>query len=283
MYCCRPCARRAIGSTGGRNLARKNIDKLEASTGRIFSFLQAGNSCISVIPRNQVRWYSEIDPSRPEESEVRNSFKTGLYAPLVYHKEYIDPSKESISRRPIYEAPSSFHVAATKRVAWTIGILGGYFSSAMYSMDGIPVVMAFLVGLPTTLPLPIVQYLTSSYVSRIYRIYPHPEGHPTNVEELEKNEEFLFECISIFGRSTYNCRVRLSDLRVVNRRFGWVNLEVCDDRFNKEYPNQTLAEKALDGSRSRRNFYVTDDVGGYKMERIWAIIERQSGIDNGRD
>ncbi|KAK9240182.1 hypothetical protein V1525DRAFT_396191 [Lipomyces kononenkoae] len=227
--------------------------------------------------------YSEIDPSKPEEEEVTTKIRTGLFAPFVYHAEYLDPTKYSLSRAPIYQASSSFHVSATKRVAWTIAIIGGYFSSAMLTMDGIPTALALLVGIPSVLPLPIVSWLTTPYVHRIFRIYSNREGERVDLEKLKEDEEFIFECISVFGRSLYNYRVKLSDLRVASKRFGWVNLEVVGDHIEKIHPKQNIVEKALDGTRTRRYFYVADDVGGYKMERIWSIIDRQSGVDNGRD
>ncbi|KAK9369697.1 hypothetical protein V1509DRAFT_618850 [Lipomyces kononenkoae] len=227
--------------------------------------------------------YSEIDPSKPEEEEVTTKIRTGLFAPFIYHAEYLDTSKYSLSRAPIYQAPSSFHVSATKRVVWTIALIGGYFSSAMLTMDGIPTALALLVGIPSVLPLPIVTWLTTPYVHRIFRIYSNAEGERVELEKLKEDEEFIFECISVFGRSLYNCRVKLSDLRVASKRFGWVNLEVVGDRIKEIYPKQNIVEKALDGTRTRRYFYVADDVGGHKMERIWSIIDRQSGIDNGRD
>ncbi|KAK9331357.1 hypothetical protein V1520DRAFT_338012 [Lipomyces starkeyi] len=253
-----------------------------ASVGR--PALRQAVPSIIVTRLTPVRYvYSEIDPSQPEEEEVTTKIRTGLFSPFVYHAEYLDTTKYSLSRAPIYQATSSFHVSATKRVAWTIAIIGGYFSSAMVTMDGIPTALAFLVGIPSMLPLPIVTWLTTPYVHRIFRIYPNAEGERVDLEKLKEDEEFIFECISIFGRSLYNCRVKLSDLRVTGKRFGWVNLEVVGDRIEKEFPNQNIVEKALDGTRTRKYFYVADDVGGYKMERIWSIIDRQSGIDNGRD
>ncbi|KAK9322437.1 hypothetical protein V1517DRAFT_323455 [Lipomyces orientalis] len=237
-----------------------------------------------VTPITAVRWVqSEIDPSKPDEEEVTTKIRTGIFAPFVYHAEYLDTAKYSLSRAPIYQATSSFHVSATKRVAWTIAMIGGYFSSAMLTMDGIPTALALLVGIPSVLPLPIVTWLTTPYVHRIFRIYPNSEGERVDIEKLKGDEEFIFECISIFGRGLYNCRVKLSDLRVVDKRFGWVNIEVNSDRTEKEYPKQNIVEMALGGTRTRRYFYVADDVGGYKMERIWSVIDRQSGVDNGRD
>lgn len=226
---------------------------------------------------------SDINPSNPEEEEVSTRIRTGIFAPVVYHAEYLDPYENSLARQPIYTAPSSFHVAATKRTVWTFAVIGGYFSGAMMAMDGIPTILALLVGIPSVLPLPFVYWCTTPYVHRIYRIYHQPEGEAIDVEKLKQNEEFIFECIGVFGRGLYNCRVNLADLRLAKKRFGWVNLEVVGDRIKKIKPKQNIVEKALDGTRTRRWFYVADDVGGYKMERLWAIIDRQSGVDNGRD
>ncbi|KAK7207372.1 hypothetical protein BZA70DRAFT_271121 [Myxozyma melibiosi] len=226
---------------------------------------------------------SEINPSNPEEEEVSTKIKTGLYAPILYSVDYINPYEKSVARQPIYTAPSSFHVAATKRTMWTFAVIGGYFSTAMMAMDGIPLSLSLLVGIPSVLPLPITYWLTAPYVNRIFRIYDQPEGEPVDVEKLKENEEFIFECIGVFGRGLYNTRVKLSDLRVVNKRFGWVTLEVTDESAKKIKPKRNFLLDAFDGLRTRRWFYVADDVGGYKMERIWAIIDRQSGVDNGRD
>ncbi|KAK9449750.1 uncharacterized protein V1518DRAFT_414563 [Limtongia smithiae] len=231
---------------------------------------------------------SEIDPSQPELEQVTTKIRTGVYAPIVYHTEHLDTSAVSLARAPIYTASSTFHVSATKRTAWTFAVLGGYFSSAMMTMDGVPAALALLVGIPTVLPLPLVYYFTAPYVHRIFRVYKQPAGEAVDVEKLVEDEEFVFECISAFGRGLYNCRVKLRDLRIVSRRAGWVNLEVVDgERVERERAmrgegRQSIIEKALDGTRTRRWFYVADDAGGYRMERIWAIIEKQSGVDNGR-
>ncbi|KAK9479045.1 hypothetical protein V1514DRAFT_329039 [Lipomyces japonicus] len=231
----------------------------------------------------QVRTYSDITPSRPDPEYQSSAFRTGQFAPVIYHSSELDPDTHSIARAPIYTASSAFHVSATKRVSWAIALLGGYFSAAMLGMDGIPAAMSLLIGVPTIMPLPIVNWLTTPYVTRIYRIYPVKEDAPVTASQVEHDEEFMFECISLFGRQVYNCRVKLSDLRVVHKRFGWVNIEVVSDSVEKQLGRkQNIIEKALDGNRPRRWFYVADDVGGYKMDRIWAIIDRQSGIDNGR-
>ncbi|KAK9469751.1 hypothetical protein V1512DRAFT_256936 [Lipomyces arxii] len=223
---------------------------------------------------------SEINPSMPEDDEVKAKVRTGPFVPFVYNVEYINPRKETIARAPIYQASSSYHVAAAKRNVWIFATIGGYFSAALLGMDSIANSMSLLIGIPALVPLPFVTYFTTPYVHRIFRIYDTPEGEPVDVEKVKKNEEFLFECISLWGRGLYNCRVKLEDLRVANKRLGWVNLEVVTPppKVDPETGKEVAVERP-----TRRYFYVADDSGGYKMERIWAIIERQSGIDNGRD
>ncbi|KAK9462278.1 uncharacterized protein V1516DRAFT_674200 [Lipomyces oligophaga] len=229
------------------------------------------------------RAMSELSPSSGKEDTVTTKYRSGLYAPYIYAEKELDLTKTHLANSPLYTASSSFHVAATKRTAWVFAMLGGYFSVAMLSMESIPLAISAILGIPSVVPLPFVLYYTTPYVNRIFRIYNSPEGVPIDTTKLDVNEEFLFECLSITGRSLYNCRVKLCDLRVVNKRNGWVTLEVVDSAAESRLRPQNAFERAFDGTRTRRWFYVADDIGGYKMERLWAIIDRQSGVDNGRD
>ncbi|KAK9471026.1 uncharacterized protein V1510DRAFT_421419 [Dipodascopsis tothii] len=225
------------------------------------------------------RVWSEVNPSNPHDIREERKVRVGAFVPALYRNEPIDTRRESLSVYPIYTAPSAFHVAATKRVAWTFAALGSYFASVLVGLDAIPSAFAAVVGLPLVLPLPAVLYLTTPYVSRIYRLYDQPADEAIDMDRLVANETLVFECITVFGKAVYNCRVPVRDLRRTSARAGWVNLELVQPA---PPANGSLWDRLMASGRTQRSFYVADDIGGHRMNRIWALVDRQSGVDRGR-
>lgn len=124
--------------------------------------------------------------------------------------------------------------------------------------------MLTFVGLiPLLIPIPVFQYLSKPYVTRIFRLYRADE--PQTYENLVKDETLVVEQVGAFGRSVHATQIKLQDIRIVKERYGWVNWEYKDPE-----------------SKEILKMYVADNVGGIKMDRIWGIIEKNSGIDNGR-
>lgn len=113
------------------------------------------------------------------------------------------------------------------------------------------------------IPIPVFQYLSKPYVTRIFRLYRTDE--PQTYENLVKDETLVVEQVGAFGRSVYATQIKLQDIRIAKERYGWVNWEYRDPE-----------------TKEVLKMYVADNVGGIKMDRIWGIIEKNSGIDNGR-
>lgn len=168
----------------------------------------------------------------------------------------IDP-KYRTGYEPLYVAPSHKHIATMKRVSLAVGVVGIYVSHLMFDSVVVANELSYVVGALSTLPIPAVNYFTQNYVSRIFRLYDSTK--PQTLENLVTDETLLAEKISWTGRSYYFRLAKVKDLKLSNDRFGWVNWKTDKDQF-----------------------YVTDDIGGIKMDRIWGIVEHNSGVDNGR-
>jgi hypothetical protein len=99
-------------------------------------------------------------------------------------------------------------------------------------------------------------------VTRIFRVYK--KGETQTLENMTEDETLAVERVSLFGRKAYTTLVKLQDIRRTSKRRGWVNWE------------------ARDSAGISTGMYVADNIGGLRMDRIWGIIEHNSGIDNGR-
>lgn len=200
---------------------------------------------------------SEINPLYPDDSYLVKVRRPGQAI-----SQPIDP-KLRLGQSPMYTSPLGHQVAFTKR--WSVGIMlvGGYIGHLVFNTAGWSTLASTLGLLPLIVPVPIIQYLTAPYVTRIFRVYNREE--PQTLENLTRNETLALERIGLFGRRTYYTLVEVDKLRIVKKRWGWVNWQYKD-------------EKGV-----TTNFYVADNVGGLKMDRIWGILEKNSGIDNGRE
>lgn len=166
-------------------------------------------------------------------------------------------SKYRLGYDPIYTSPTYKNIATLKRATLAIGVIGIY---ASYLINGSPIVAnewGYLISGLTLIPIPTVGFMTQHYVSRIFRLYDSTK--PQTLENLTTDETLVAEKISWTGRSYYNRLVKVQDLRLTKERFGWVNWKTDKDKF-----------------------YVIDDLGGIKMDRIWGIVEHNSGVNNGR-
>lgn len=163
---------------------------------------------------------------------------------------------------PLYTAPFDHQIAFTKRWCWGVSAIGAYVCYASLGVASLSVTYGLAGFLLMVLPVPLAQYFTKSYVTRIHRVYRRDE--PQTLENMTRDETLAVERVSLSGRKTYTTLVKLQDIRLVNKRRGWVNWEVRD--------SQGVGT----------GMYVSDNIGGLRMDRIWGIIEHNSGIDNGR-
>lgn len=245
-----------------------------------------------------------INPNFPDEP---------LQAPRIrkpgrFFAQQLDTSKYALSNSPIYVAPAGPQVAFTKRASLGLVALGTYLAYLANATSAtISPIAAALTLIPLFAPIPLFQYLSKPYVTRIFRLYekkplveikeeeeeelkkpegfegdgpklegfeefddgfpkqPRYQAQPYTLEDLVDSETLVIEQIGNFGRSVHATEVKLKDIRIVKERMGWVNWVYKDPETKDEL-----------------KMYVADNVGGIKMDRIWGIIESNSGIDNGR-
>lgn len=191
----------------------------------------------------------EDDPVYVQE---RNKFrKTKL--PQQYRLAYL----------PLYEAPASKYVSMLKRLTLSVGVLGIYGAKLFYESSQFDDLYAYATLAATFTPLALVQYKTKDYVTRIFRLYDKTK--PQTLENLVSDEKLILEKLNFTGGSTYNELLTITD--------------------NKDLKLLPPAKPYLPYSTWRdntRDFYVMDNIGGIRMDRIWGLIEKNSQVNNGR-
>uniref|UniRef100_A0A060TC37 ARAD1D36674p n=1 Tax=Blastobotrys adeninivorans TaxID=409370 RepID=A0A060TC37_BLAAD len=195
-----------------------------------------------------------VEPDEPHKIKIRRPGKA--------FAEPMDPKKQ-LGMHPIYTALAGHHVAFTRRAAFGFLLASIYAAYVVVSAPSLPNYLALVGLLPVALPIPLMLYLTRPYVTRIFRLYNR--GEPQTYENITEDETLVVETVSMFGRSLKATEIKLKDIRLANERNGWVNWVYTDEASGEVV-----------------KLYVADNVGGIKMDRIWGIIEKNSGVDNGR-
>lgn len=154
-----------------------------------------------------------------------------------------------------------------KRLTLSFAVLGCYGAKLFYESAQFDdmYALATLVGCWT--PSAVVQYKTKDYVTRIFRLYK--QDQPQTLENLVQDEKLILEKLNLTGGRTYNCLVTINPSLQLDKPPKWL----------RPYSSWTDIEPT---SGRRRHFYVTDDTGGIKMDRIWGIVEKNLGANNGR-
>ncbi|GEQ67901.1 hypothetical protein JCM33374_g1567 [Metschnikowia sp. JCM 33374] len=215
------------------------------------------------------------DDTTVETDEVvsdNNPWSPTLYQDKVYiRKGFRDvglPSKYRLSYEPLYEAPGSKYVAVLKRLTLSFAVLGVYGSKLLYDSAQFDDIYALGVILGTWAPVAAVQFKTRDYVTRIFRLYDKEK--PQTLENLVGDEKLIVEKLNPTGGKTYNSLVTVSEND---------SLKLCPKSNDALAPYRTWQE-TVDGRK--KYYYVMDNVGGMKMDRLWGIVEHNSGVDNGR-
>lgn len=190
------------------------------------------------------------------------SFKIKLRKPGKMWSEPLDPKKQ-LSMRPIYEAPAGHHIAFTKRATFGFLFIGLYAGYVTLTAATLPNILGLVGILPIAVPIPLLHYLTKHYVTRVFRLYD--KDVVQTYDNITKDETLVIEKISTFGRSLHATEIKLKDIKLANGRYGWVNWVAKDEASGEVIP-----------------MYIADNVGGIKMDRLWGIVEKNSGVDNGR-
>ncbi|VVT55321.1 uncharacterized protein SAPINGB_P004538 [Magnusiomyces paraingens] len=226
-----------------------------------------------------VRSDEGINPNFPDEP-IR---VPRIRRPGRYFSEPLNTAKYRLSNWPIYVAPAGPQVAFTKRASLGLAALSGYIGYLATTTASVSALAATLGVVPLLLPIPFFQYLSKPYVTRIFRLYERlppvihkrtgedgleytdEEPQSYTYETLTEDETLVVEQIGAFGRSVHATQIKVKDIRIVSDRMGWVTWEYKDPESGEVLP-----------------MYVADNVGGIKMDRLWGVIEKNSGIDNGR-
>lgn len=216
----------------------------------------------------------KTDDSSVESDEVltqNNPWSPTLYDDTVYVKKGLRsvPLAENLrlSYEPLYEAPGSKYVALLKRLTLSFGVIGIYGAKLIYEMPQFDDIYAMAALLGTWAPVVAVQMKTRDYVTRIFRLYD--KSKPQTLENLVSDEKLIMEKLNATGGKTYNQLLQVSNNKTLK----------LAPKGDSLHPYRTWQD-AADGRR--RYFYVADNMGGMKMDRLWGIVEHNSGVDNGR-
>lgn len=181
------------------------------------------------------------------------------------------PENFRLSYLPLYEAPGTKYVAMMKRLTLSVAVLGAYASKLFYELPQFDDIYAVAALAASSVPALAVQYKTRDYVSRIFRVYDKEK--PQNLQSLIEDEKLVMEKLSVTGGSTYNELLTVS---------GNASLQLLPQlRFSLLAPFLLWQEKDPQTGAVRR-YHLTDDIGGLRMDRLWGIVEHNSGVDNGR-
>lgn len=230
----------------------------------------------SVLARRSFRHKGnyKTEETTVETDEIvsdNNPWSPTLYNDLVYVRKGLRnvalPAKYRLSYEPLYEAPGSKYVAMLKRLTLSFAVLGIYGSKLLYELVQFDDIYALAVIVGTWTPAVATQYKTRDYVTRVFRLYDKEK--PQTLENLVGDEKLIMEKLNATGGKTYNTLVTV---------LGNADLKLC--------PKESLFRAALLPYRTwqdgEKEFYLADNVGGMKMDRLWGIVERNSGVDNGR-
>lgn len=175
--------------------------------------------------------------------------------------------KYRLAYLPLYEAPATKYVSILKRLTLSVGVLGVYGAKLFYESPQFDDLYAYITLLGTFTPFTVVHYKTRDYVTRIFRLYD--KTRPQTLENLVGDENLVMEKLNLTGSKTYNELITLTNNK---------SLKLLPPP--KFYTSYATWEEKKNGQK--REFYVMDNIGGIKMDRIWGLIETNSGVNNGR-
>lgn len=200
-----------------------------------------------------------------------NPWSPTLYNDIVYVRDGLKnvalPENFRLSYEPLYESPGAKYVAMLKSLTLSFAVLGVYGAKLFYELAQFEDIYAAATIAGTWAPAVAVQAKTKDYVSRIFRLYD--KDKPQTLENLISDEKLVMEKLNWSGGKTYNSLLTISgnhDLKLAG----------LDDLVS---PYRSW----VDGlGADKKYYYVADNLGGMKMDRIWGIVEHNSGVDNGR-
>lgn len=218
--------------------------------------------------------------SNIETNEIKsenNPWSPTLYDDIVYVREPGSlrskalPSNYRLSYLPLYEAPGAKYVALVKRLTLSMAVLGTYGAKLFYESLQFDDIYAAVTLVSCAAPAVYAQLKTRDYVTRIFRLYD--KNKPQTLENLLEDEKLIMEKLSFTGGKTYNELLTITgnkSLQTVLHGSLDILAPYASWQESQNYPGK------------KRMFYVANDIGGIKMDRLWGIVEHNSGIDTGR-
>lgn len=171
--------------------------------------------------------------------------------------------KYRLSYSPLYEAPGAKYISLLKRLSLSFAILGAYGGKLFYESVQFDDVYALYTVLATSVPAIFIQYKTKDYITRIWRLYDKTK--PQTLANLISDEQLIMEKLNGLGSKTYN------EL-----------LTVSNNNNLKLNSHQRLFNSYGNWQDGNKKYYIVDNIGGIKMDRLWGIVENNSNVNNGR-
>ncbi|CUM64832.1 uncharacterized protein PRCAT00002447001 [Priceomyces carsonii] len=181
------------------------------------------------------------------------------------------PLKYRLSYLPLYEAPGAKYVALLRRITLSFAVIGVYGAKLFFDSAQFDDLYALGSIIGTSAPAAFVQYKTRNYVTRIFRLYNKEK--PQTLKNLIDDEKVIMEKLNFTGGKTYNQLLTITGNKTV--------------KISPKPTFPSLAPLAswqdIDPETNiKLSFYIVDDIGGIKMDRLWGIVEHNSGLNNGR-
>ena len=221
------------------------------------------NSGDSTIDTDDI--LSENNPWSPTLFEDPVSIKKGF-------RNVNLPKNFRLSYQPLYESPAGKYVGVLKRLTLSFAILGTYGAKLFFDLPHFDDVYAGALLVASFMPALGVQFKTKDYVTRIFRVYD--KDKPQTLENLRSEEQLVMEKLRWSGGKTYNELLPITG----NNSLKLVN---TNGKERLWLPYRTWTDRDAETGK-QRYFYVADNIGGLKMDRMWGIVEQHSGVNNGR-
>lgn len=262
-----------------RNIIRNIITRSEILTKRestlnisrnilTSSKRQFSSSTLSLL---QHKGNFRTSDSTIESEEIvtdNNPWSPTLYNDIVYVRKTGSfrssplPDNYRLSYQSLYEAPGAKYVAMLKRISLSFAVLGIYGAKLFYESSQFDDIYAALLLLTTSTPALFIQYKTKDYVTRIFRLYDKEK--PQTLENLTSDEQLIMEKLNPTGSRTFNQLLKVDNDLVLLKELKW-------------YTPYTSWE-----DKEGRKFFIVDNIGGLRVDRLWGIVEKNSGVNNGR-
>lgn len=176
------------------------------------------------------------------------------------------PDHMRLSYSPLYESPGGKYASVLRRMTLGFAVVGVYAAKLLAELALFDDAYAAVALTTCSIPWVVVQLKTRNYVLRMWRLYD-TRKEPQTIELLTTDECLVAEKLSWGGGRTFNELIKVDDLLLVTPKVNMVRQILG--------PYATWTQNGTD-------YYITDNVGGLKMDRLWGIAEKNSGMDNGR-